>query len=176
MSNKSMKLKDLTSHVAKYEKEINNLIQERLNDNDLINSANEGIQKHLSTLRKLRRFNEIVAQQLNLPTKDDLAAIARLVMQLEEKLDRIEDMLMNMLDESSSELPHENLSQGRTHDSESRQSEGIENEDEELESLSDEEAPQTLTSKIMNLLSEMGMKVLKDAVKNALSQRGNAGA
>ncbi|WP_404330987.1 hypothetical protein [Mesobacillus maritimus] len=172
MSNKSMKLKDLTSLVAKYEKEINNLIQERLNDNDLIASANEGIQKHLSTLKKLRRFNELVAQQLNLPTKDDVAAIARLVMQLEEKLDRIEDLLMQLLDESPSELSLES----NNNDSENQHSETVENEGQELEGALDEDFPQTLKTQIVHFLSEMGMKVLKDAVRNALAQRGNNGA
>ncbi|MGM0902264.1 MAG: hypothetical protein ACQEXB_14355 [Bacillota bacterium] len=172
MSNKSMKLKDLTSLVSKYEKEVNNLIQERLNDNDLIASVNEGVQRHLSTLRKLRRFNELVAQQLNLPTKDDVAAVARLVMQLEEKLDRIEDLLMQLLDESPSELSLESTN----NDSENQHSETVENEGQELEGALDEDFPQTLKIQIVHFLSEMGMKVLKDAVRNALAQRGNTGA
>ncbi|MBY0098907.1 hypothetical protein [Mesobacillus maritimus] len=169
------KLKDLTLLVAKYEKELNTLIQEKLNDHELVNSANEGLQKHLSTLRKLRKFNEFVAQQLNLPTKDDVAAIAKLVMQLEEKLDRIEDLLMHLLDENPSALSQEGLNQTTTNnDSESLQADDV-NEDQELDELSDEESSKPLKTKIMNLLSEMGMKVLKDAVKNALAQRGNSG-
>jgi hypothetical protein len=170
------KLKELTLLVAKYEKELNTLIQERLNDNDLINSANEGLQRHLGTLRRLRKFNELVAQQLNLPTKDDVAAIARLVMQLEEKLDRMEDLLMQLLDENLSSLPQESLSPNRTNnDPESQQLNDVENEDQEFEEGTDVDSPKPLKTKIMNLLSEMGMKVLKDAVKNALAQRGNTG-
>jgi hypothetical protein len=170
------KLKNLTTLVAKYEKELNSLIQERLNDNDLISQANEGLQKHLTTLRKLRKFNEMIAQQLNLPTKDDVAAISRLVMQLEEKLDHLEELLMQLLDENPSALSQEGPSRGRNNNSsESQQSENSENDDQELE-VTEEEPPQTFKTKIMNLLSEMGMKVLKDAVKNALAQRGNTGA
>ncbi|SEM97299.1 hypothetical protein SAMN05192533_107195 [Mesobacillus persicus] len=169
------KLKELTKHVAKYEKELNFLIQERLNDHDLINNANEGLQKHLNTLRRLRKFNEIIAQQLNLPTKDDVAATSRLVMQLEEKLDRIEDLLMQLLDENPSALSQESLSPDRNKDTESQQSENGENEEQELEA-SEEESSQPFKTKIMNLLSEMGMKVIKDAVKNALAQRSNTGA
>jgi len=168
------KLKDLTMLVAKYEKELNTLIQDKLNDHELVNSANEGLQKHLSTLRKLRKFNEFVAQQLNLPTKDDVAAIAKLVMQLEEKLDRIEDLLMHLLDEHPSELTQESLIQTTTNnDLEIQQVDDV-NEDQELEGLSDEESSNSLKTKIMNFLSEMGMKVLKDAVKNALAQRGSS--
>jgi len=160
--------------VAKYEKELNTLIQDKLNDHELVNSANEGLQKHLSTLRKLRKFNEFVAQQLNLPTKDDVAAIAKLVMQLEEKLDRIEDLLMHLLDEHPSELTQESLIQTTTNnDLEIQQVDDV-NEDQELEGLSDEESSNSLKTKIMNFLSEMGMKVLKDAVKNALAQRGSS--
>jgi lipopolysaccharide biosynthesis regulator YciM len=169
------KLKDLTLLVAKYEKELNTLIQDKLNDNDLVNGTNEGLQKHLSTLRKLRKFNEFIAQQLNLPTKDDVAAIAKLVMQVEEKLDRIEDLLMQLLDENPSALSQESLNQPTpNNDSESQQADDV-NADQELEELSDEESSKPLKSKIMNFVSEMGMKVLKDAVKNALAQRGNTG-
>jgi lipopolysaccharide biosynthesis regulator YciM len=167
------KLKDLTLLVAKYEKELNTLIQEKLNDNDLVNSANEGLQRHLGTLRKIRKFNEFIAQQMNLPTKDDVAAIARLVMQLEEKLDRTEDLLMQLLDENPSAFSQERLNQPTTNsDSEGQQADDV-NEGQELDGIQNGESPKTFKSKIMNLLSEMGMKVLKDAVKNALAQRGN---
>ena len=169
------KLKELTKHVAKYEKELNSLIQESLNNHDLINNTNEGLQKHLNTLRKFRKFNEIITQQLNLPTKDDVAAISRLVMQLEEKVDHLEDLLMQLFDENPSALSQESFSQGANNHSEAQQSEIGENDDQEFE-VSEEESPPTLRTKIMNLLSEMGMKVLKDAVRNALAQRGNTGA
>jgi len=172
------KLKDLTSLVAKYEKELNSFIQERLNDSELINNTNDGLQKHLNSLRRFRKFTEVIAHQLNLPTKDDVAAVSRLVMQLEEKLDQIEDMLRELLEENSSEAASQvSLGQNRTNqDSESQQEVNLENADQEFEGAADEESPQTLKTKIVNFLSELGKKVLKDAVKNALAQRGNTGA
>ena len=47
------------------------------------------------------------AQQLNLPTKDDIAGIARLNMQMEEKLDQIEDQLYKLQEDLQSEKSQE---------------------------------------------------------------------
>ena len=107
MGDKRMTLKEFAALGAKYEEKLNSLIKDKLNDNGFIDLANEGIQQHVKTLKSLRQFNQLVAQQLNLPTKDDIANIARLTMQLEEKLDQIEDQLFKLLEEIQSGQPQE---------------------------------------------------------------------
>ncbi|HYK72454.1 MAG TPA: hypothetical protein VEV44_04870 [Pseudoneobacillus sp.] len=84
---------------AQAEQKINNFIQDRLNDKSFIHLAKAGIQNHTSTLKKLRQYNDLLALQLNIPTKDDIANIAKMGIQLEEKIDLIEEKLSILVDE-----------------------------------------------------------------------------
>ncbi|WP_174734982.1 hypothetical protein [Mesobacillus harenae] len=96
-------LKNLMNLGVKYEKKLNSLIQDTLNDKNFIQLANAGLKQHTRTLKSLREFNEMAAQQLNIPTKDDVARIARLAIQLEEKLDQIQLQLSDLMDRKNHE-------------------------------------------------------------------------
>lgn len=96
-------LKNLMNLGVKYEKKLNSLIQDTLNDKNFIQLANAGLKQHTRTLKSLREFNEMAAQQLNIPTKDDVARIARMAIQLEEKLDQIQSQLSDLMDRKNHE-------------------------------------------------------------------------
>ncbi|MBM4765227.1 hypothetical protein [Bacillus sp. B15-48] len=96
MNNPSMNLNDWAKLGVKYEMRVNALIQKMLNDKRCIEITNEGIKKHVKCVKLLRQFNESITELLNLPTKDDIARVARLTMQLEEKLDQMEDLLYEL--------------------------------------------------------------------------------
>ncbi|MFD2445469.1 hypothetical protein ACFSO7_16010 [Bacillus sp. CGMCC 1.16607] len=75
------------------ERNINSMIQEILDNKEFI--------KHVSNQHKLlgnhsKKMNESIetlSMMFNFPTKRDMANIAKMQVQLEEKLDRIEDLL-----------------------------------------------------------------------------------
>ncbi|MGJ9383693.1 hypothetical protein [Salipaludibacillus sp. CF4.18] len=93
MSNdKKMMLRDYLSELASQtDARLNERVQELLDDPKTIKRAHKFMEKHSSILGKLHEYSEILALQLNIPTKDDVANVARLCMQLEEKLDTIEE-------------------------------------------------------------------------------------
>lgn len=96
---KPMNLRNLAVLGGKYEKKLNELIQDKLNDHSVIDFANSEMKHYVKLLRHLRHLNEGAAQALNLPTKEDIANVARLSMQLEEKLDRMDAQLSMLLEE-----------------------------------------------------------------------------
>jgi len=100
MKKKPMNLRNLALLGGKYEKKLNELIQDKLNNHSVINFANSEMKHHVKLLRHLRHLNEGAAQALNLPTKEDIANVARLSMQLEEKLDNMDAQLSKLLAES----------------------------------------------------------------------------
>ena len=113
MSDKPFEFKDLAALGADYEKRLNSFIQEMLNGERLINLASVGIKEYVKNLKSIRQFNRKAAQQLNLPTKDDIAAVAKLNMQIEEKLDQIEDLLYKLHEDLQYEKPQEHDSPKR---------------------------------------------------------------
>jgi hypothetical protein len=84
------------------ESNLNQIIQNRLNEKQVINVAQREIQKHTKSLNKIRQMNELIAQQLHVPTKDDIANIARLVIQIEEKIDLLEEKISILTEEIQS--------------------------------------------------------------------------
>lgn len=84
------------------ENHLNQLIQKRLNDKNLIHFANLSIQKHTEDLKSLRDYQELLALQLNIPTKDDVANVAKIAIQIEEKLDLLENQIFYLMEEIQS--------------------------------------------------------------------------
>jgi hypothetical protein len=79
------------------EKGLNEAIQEKLDDEKLIKLAKLGIAHHTDTLKVIRQQQNLAAQHLNIPTKDDLANMAKLVIQIEEKLDEMDEKLSMLI-------------------------------------------------------------------------------
>lgn len=86
--------KDLLAVLASHtDVQLNERFQQLLDDPKTIKYAQLFMNKHSSFLEKIRQRSDTLALQLNLPTKDDVANVANLAKQLEEKLDQIENQL-----------------------------------------------------------------------------------
>lgn len=91
------KNKDLTTFELlkmlgmKSETKLRNYIHSLLEDDDMINLVKKGLHKHLNSINSLQKNTETIAQQLNLPTKNDVTNIAKLSIQIEEKIDALEE-------------------------------------------------------------------------------------
>jgi ubiquinone biosynthesis protein UbiJ len=92
------------------EQKLNQIIHDKLSSKGLIKLANIGIQKHTHEMKQLKEYTEILAQQYNMPTKDDIARIAKLTIQIEEKIDLLEDKINKLSDEIHSLQKKENHS------------------------------------------------------------------
>ncbi|WP_077211115.1 hypothetical protein [Bacillus dakarensis] len=99
MKKKPLNLRNLAVLGGRYEKKLNELIKDKLNNHSVIDFANSEMKNHVKILRHLRQLNEDAAQALNLPTKEDIANVAKLNMQLEEKLDKMDAQLSKLLEE-----------------------------------------------------------------------------
>ncbi len=78
------------------EARINEFIQNQLNNENLVKLAADQSAVTGEVLRQLQRYQEIVTTALRIPTKDDVANVAKLVLQLEEKIDLLEDYLRQL--------------------------------------------------------------------------------
>ena len=123
----------------------------------------------------LRQFSEIAAQQLNLPTKDDVASVARLSMQLEEKLDQIEDQLVKLREEIRSEKPQERDShtRGRTKKDPKRNEvqQSTENREKANSNAAEAEATKTRKINLANLLTSICAKEFSNTIEETLLKR-----
>ncbi|WP_100374271.1 hypothetical protein [Bacillus sp. FJAT-45037] len=84
----------------KLERELNDQVQQWLNNPESIRDINDFMNEHVDSLKKLREYSEFITQQLNIPTKDDVARIAKLIIQLEEKIDALDEQVQ-MIRQSS---------------------------------------------------------------------------
>lgn len=78
------------------EARINEFIQNQLNNENLVKLAADQSAVTGEVLTQLQRYQEIVTTALRIPTKDDVANVAKLVLQLEEKMDLLEDYLRQL--------------------------------------------------------------------------------
>lgn len=98
-NDKKQGLRDSLSVLASHtETQLNERVQSLLDDPKMIKRAHQCMEKHSSFLEKLREYSEVLALQLNIPTKDDVANVAKLTVQLEEKLDAIEEQIHQLKD------------------------------------------------------------------------------
>lgn len=75
---------------------INNLIQNHLNNYNLIglvNSQSNSLSKKITTAKK---YAEQTSSLLNLPTKIDLSNATQLILQSEEKIDKLDEQLYEL--------------------------------------------------------------------------------
>ncbi|MGE6376243.1 hypothetical protein [Peribacillus muralis] len=75
------------------EQELNSRIQGLLNNRTLLESVSENAQLEVPKINRMQEASERMSIIMNYPTKKDVATIAKLVIQLEEKIDRLEEML-----------------------------------------------------------------------------------
>ncbi|WP_053363707.1 hypothetical protein [Bacillus sp. FJAT-27251] len=94
----SINLSKAMKHLGfQLEKGINEAIQRKLDNEKMIKLAKLGLARHTDTLKALREQQKLAAHQLNIPTRDDLANMAKLGIQIEEKLDEMDEKLSVLL-------------------------------------------------------------------------------
>lgn len=81
-----------------WEKGLNGLLFNSIDNNEMIRMTKFGIEAHSRYMEILRRNQELMAGYMNLPTKSDIANVAKLTIQSEEKLDILEEQIWNLQD------------------------------------------------------------------------------
>lgn len=84
---------DLKKAGVLWEQMVNHLIQNQLNSPTVVQQGRDYAAAFIQVMKPLRESIETITALFNIPTKDDVARVANLVIQLEEKLDAIEDQL-----------------------------------------------------------------------------------
>ena len=109
------KNKEIRKKAIQIEKKINDSIQKLLNREDLVQQTAISSEIYGTVLNQLQQYMELLSIHFNLPTKNDIANTARLVIQVEEKIDRLEEQLLDLKDyieemkKNASELPKMNF-------------------------------------------------------------------
>ncbi|TKC18766.1 hypothetical protein [Robertmurraya kyonggiensis] len=75
---------------------LNEQIHNNLNRKEIVESLNQFSFVYADLLQDLNEFVELISGPLNLPTKNDVANVAKLAIQHEEKLNEIEEQLSSL--------------------------------------------------------------------------------
>jgi len=94
---KAKRINEAINHLGKKsENKIRSNIHSLLENDKSIDLLKKSIHSHLYTLKGVKVNTEIFSQQLTHPTKNDVANIAKLVIQIEEKIDALEDKILHI--------------------------------------------------------------------------------
>lgn len=88
----------LKKHGDLWEKQTNEMIHLWTNNREFLEASKVGSEIQTSYLKMLQKNQELLANQLNIPTKKDLANAAKISIQMEEKLDALEEQIWNLQD------------------------------------------------------------------------------
>ncbi|MFT4412300.1 hypothetical protein ACLM5H_00435 [Fredinandcohnia humi] len=104
----------------KSESKIRSNIHALLKDDKTVDLVKKALHPHVNMLKGMKKNTETISQQLNLPTKTDIANIAKLGIQIEEKIDALEEKVLRLAQEKT---PHHTLTtkQGLTRHRESKE-------------------------------------------------------
>lgn len=89
-------LENLVNKGFALEKHLNELIQTQLNRKEFAEYGDLGSELLARRMRSVKENVELLSLQFNFPTKNDMANLARLMVQLEEKLENIEEQLAKL--------------------------------------------------------------------------------
>jgi predicted ribosome quality control (RQC) complex YloA/Tae2 family protein len=81
-----------------WEKGLNDFLFKAVDNKELIGLTKIGVDAHSRYVERLRRNHELIASYWNLPTKKDVANVAELTIQAEEKVDMLEQQIWSMQD------------------------------------------------------------------------------
>lgn len=81
-----------------WEKQVNDYIHLWTNTEDFVSLSKLSTESHANFIERLRKNQELLATQLNIPTKKDLANVSKLTIQTEEKLDNLEEQIWSLAD------------------------------------------------------------------------------
>ncbi|MGE1103268.1 hypothetical protein [Peribacillus simplex] len=81
------------------EQQLNGKIQDLLNNRELIEAISDNAQMQIPRINRMQEASERMSIIMNSPTKKDVASVAKLVIQLEEKIDRLEEMVSTLVED-----------------------------------------------------------------------------
>lgn len=81
-----------------WERQMNGLLYMMSDNNEFVKLLKVGTDSHARYLELLRKRQELVAGVMNIPTKKDVAKVAKLSIQAEEKVDVLEEQIWNLQD------------------------------------------------------------------------------
>ncbi|MEH7304869.1 polyhydroxyalkanoate biosynthesis repressor PhaR [Neobacillus drentensis] len=84
------------------EKQLNGLLYMMTDNNEFVRLLKVGTESHARYMELLRKNQEFMAGVMNIPTKKDVANVAKLSLQTEEKIDILEEQIWNVQDNLSS--------------------------------------------------------------------------
>ncbi|MCL6571369.1 MAG: polyhydroxyalkanoate biosynthesis repressor PhaR [Bacillus sp. (in: Bacteria)] len=91
-----------------WEKQLNGMLYMMTDNNEFVRLLKVGTESHSRYMELLRKNQELMSGVLNIPTKSDVANVAKLTVQTEEKIDFLEEQIWNVQDSLGS-LNKENL-------------------------------------------------------------------
>lgn len=74
-----------------FEQQINGTVQNLFNNDNLVRIASENTDLIANNIHSLQNYVEVLSTILLFPTKNDVANVAKLVLQTEEKVDKLEE-------------------------------------------------------------------------------------
>lgn len=80
------------------EKQINDFIYLWTDNNEFVKMSNVGSEIHSRYLETLKKNQEALANVLNLPTKSDVTNVSNLTIQVEEKIEALEEQIWGLHD------------------------------------------------------------------------------
>lgn len=81
-----------------WEKQLNGLLYKMTDNKEFVQTASLGLDAYSRSLALLKRNQELMAAFMNIPTKKDVANVAKLSIQAEEKMDILEEQIWSLQD------------------------------------------------------------------------------
>jgi hypothetical protein len=81
-----------------WERQLNGMLYMMTDNNEFVRLLKVGTDSHARYMERLRKNQELMAGVMNIPTKKDIANVAKLSLQTEEKIDMLEEQVWNLQD------------------------------------------------------------------------------
>ncbi|WP_144548663.1 hypothetical protein [Bacillus sp. X1(2014)] len=81
-----------------WERQLNGMLYMLTDNNEFVRLLKVGTDGHARYMERLRKNQELMAGVMNIPTKKDIANVAKLSLQTEEKIDILEEQVWNLQD------------------------------------------------------------------------------
>ncbi|MDM5359151.1 hypothetical protein [Peribacillus sp. ACCC06369] len=99
MTEKSNFFKGLKLIGTQKEQQLNDKIKDLLNNRELIERISDNAQMQIPRINRMQEESERMSIIMNYPTKKDVASVAKLIIQLEEKIDRLEELVYTLVED-----------------------------------------------------------------------------
>lgn len=81
-----------------WERQLNGLLYMMTDNKEFVHSAKIGLNAHSRYMELLKKNQELLAGFMNIPTKSDVANVAKLSIQAEQKMDALEEQIWSLHD------------------------------------------------------------------------------